>query len=120
MWISNWGIDGERQPDEMTGNLDKVNCTGWVGGSISIILGFEENLLQEKSTHLLHDDGADDYVPPLGKQQSTEGAPSLPPKLWTPPADATIPAINPPSLPKTKLVRECFITHSRILKPLVP
>jgi len=104
----------------MTGSLDKVNCTGWVGGSISIIWGLEENLLQETSTQLPPGGGAEYYLQPVHKQQSTGGAPPLPAKPWTKPADAVLPTIKPPSPPRTKLVRECCIIHSRILKPRVP
>jgi len=81
--------------------------------------GLRENLLQEKSTYLLPVGGADDYLLPVYKQQSNGGAPPLPIKPWTKPADATLPTCKPPSPPKSK-VRECFIIHSRILKPLVP
>jgi len=76
-----------------------------------------ENLLQERPTQLLPGGGADEYVPPL---QSSGGAHPLSINLWNSPAHATPPTSRPPSPPRPKLVRECFIIHSRILKPLVP
>lgn len=57
----------------------------------------------EKSTHLPPGGGEEYYLQPVHKQQSTGGAPPLPAKPWTKPADATLPISKPPSPPKTKL-----------------
>ena len=75
--------------------------------------------MQEKSNQLPPGGGTEYYMQPVHKQQSNGGAPPLPAKLWTKPADATLPTSKPPSPPRTKSVRECYIIHSRILKPLV-